>query len=240
MATRSTGGSVCFAEPCRPAIHSTWKRAKSGTSDQGTPAEVTSLEAVAGALGLASRHKNPSFGLPRRADIRATRFVAELAASPLRETTLPGFGRLARASALLLMQVPNLGPCHLKSSMVLDLISRSEVRNYSSNRYIGLRSLSSRCFADKQATRKPAHERFVAAAVSHAFRIFLSEHSQTPAAYSGFNSAPVRMRSTTSPDVSSCCSRSVNRGSSASAIRSSVVAIASRRKAAIQVRRTVF
>ena len=40
--------------------------------------------------------------------------------------------------------------------MVLDLISRiRELRNYSPNRHTGLTSLSSRCFANKQATRKP-------------------------------------------------------------------------------------
>ena len=39
--------------------------------------------------------------------------------------------------------------------MVLDLISRlRELRNLP-NRHTGLRSLSSHCFADKQATRKP-------------------------------------------------------------------------------------
>lgn len=40
-------GRVSFAEPCRPSIHSTWRMAKSGTSDQGTPAEVTSLTTLA-------------------------------------------------------------------------------------------------------------------------------------------------------------------------------------------------
>jgi hypothetical protein len=91
---------------CRavPSVHPTWKRAKSATSDQGTPAEVTSLEAVEGVLDLSfDIEASPSVsggGLT----IRATRFVAEVAASPSRETTLPRFGRLARASALLLMQ----------------------------------------------------------------------------------------------------------------------------------------
>ena len=40
-------GRGSLAGPCRPAIHSALVRAKSGTSDQGTPDEVTSPEPAA-------------------------------------------------------------------------------------------------------------------------------------------------------------------------------------------------
>jgi hypothetical protein len=47
--------------------------------------------------------ENPPSVEPRRADVRATRFVADLAASPF-GNHLARVSRLARASALLLMQ----------------------------------------------------------------------------------------------------------------------------------------
>jgi hypothetical protein len=36
-------GKACSAGPCRLSIHSTCGQAKSGTSDQGTPADVKSV-----------------------------------------------------------------------------------------------------------------------------------------------------------------------------------------------------
>src|SRR3954470_24112503 len=47
----SIEGRVCFAEPCRPSIHSTWRMAESGTSSHGIPAEVTSFALWGGPLG---------------------------------------------------------------------------------------------------------------------------------------------------------------------------------------------
>jgi hypothetical protein len=54
-----------------------------------------------------ARHSKakPSVGFPRRADIHARPVSLPKWPHPLSGTTLPRFGRLARASALLLMQI---------------------------------------------------------------------------------------------------------------------------------------
>ena len=78
----SIDGRGSFAAPCRPSIHSTRARTQSGSSDQGTPDEVTPPEPATRPSDLHLDIKKPSAGFPRRADIRATGFVAEVAASP--------------------------------------------------------------------------------------------------------------------------------------------------------------
>jgi hypothetical protein len=52
-------------------------------------------------------HKKPSAGFPRRADNHARPVSLPKWPHPLAGTTLPRFGRLARASAPLLMQIQN-------------------------------------------------------------------------------------------------------------------------------------
>jgi hypothetical protein len=63
--TSGTGTSLIsgkrpFAEPCRPSIHSTSARANSGTSDHGTPADVTSSSSGSFALRVVIVRLPPS------------------------------------------------------------------------------------------------------------------------------------------------------------------------------------
>src|SRR5690349_20309337 len=82
-------GNASIAEPCLPSIHSTSERTQSGISDHRTPADVTSVAQLDEMLGFFSAMKNPPSVVPRRADARATRFVADRP-HPLSGTTLPG------------------------------------------------------------------------------------------------------------------------------------------------------
>ena len=84
------GHGSALADSGRPSIQATSGRANAGTSLHGTPADVSSgppSEATL-VLFILDIQKSPSVW-PRRADYRATRFVAEWP-HPLAGTTLPG------------------------------------------------------------------------------------------------------------------------------------------------------
>src|SRR5215204_586424 len=84
---------------CRPSTQATWRRANSGTSVHGTPADVSSGPPFFVDI------KNPPSVWPRRADYRATRFVAE------RPHLLAGRAVLSPAGVTVQTRVQGRGDC---------------------------------------------------------------------------------------------------------------------------------